>query len=103
MLADQFRTGRDVNAEQSVVRHVALNPLNLRPELAQDAAGPSRSFAEFLGTHLAQVRDVSLDQVFWHSDFGFGCSLVSRASPITTRDEWTTAKEMPKVFEVKWH
>lgn len=36
MLADDIFAGGEVNAEQFVVRNIALNPLDIRTELAQD-------------------------------------------------------------------
>jgi hypothetical protein len=54
----------DVDAVDPVVRDVAVDPLDARPEMLQHAAGFLRDGHELVGRELAGARDIALDDVF---------------------------------------
>src|SRR5205085_3475234 len=66
MLADQILVGGAIDAINLVVGDVAVDPLDLRPEITEDGAGGLRGHLEVFGTELPSTRHFSLDHKFWH-------------------------------------
>src|SRR5215217_9368232 len=65
---------RDVDAVDLVARDVALDPLNLRPHVAQHAARLLRDGLQLLRLQVARAGDFALDEILRHD------SLLSVAS-----------------------
>ncbi|CAA9492088.1 MAG: hypothetical protein AVDCRST_MAG05-1941 [uncultured Rubrobacteraceae bacterium] len=63
MLTDHVLVRGDVGAVDLVVRHLALNPLYLRPHLVEDVAGGLRDALQLLGRQVPGLRYLPLDHV----------------------------------------
>src|SRR5262245_39212503 len=66
VLTNELRVRREVDAVELVVGHVAVHPLNLRTELAQDAAGLAGDVVTLAGAPLSGVRNRSFDDILGH-------------------------------------
>lgn len=63
---DQGLVGRDVNTVDFILGYIAVNPLNLGSEFAQNAAGGLGDGLKLLGAELSSAGQVALDHIFWH-------------------------------------
>src|SRR6185312_14228800 len=63
---DQLRVPCDVLADDLVLGHEALHPLNARPQLLQDIAGPPRDRLEVRSRQRRCVRNLAFDDVPRH-------------------------------------
>src|SRR5205823_4293207 len=66
VLAHHLLVRRHVDAVDLVAGHVALDPLDLRPEALQDAARLLRDRLQLLRAELAGAGDLTLDEVLRH-------------------------------------
>src|SRR5688500_17573593 len=72
VLPDHLLVGRHVHAVDLVGCHVALDPLDLRPQLLQHAARLLRDSAQLIRAELACPWNLALDHVSWHRWPSFG-------------------------------
>src|SRR5579859_1584635 len=56
----------DIHAIDLVVGHIAFEPLDLRPELLEDAARLLRDTLQLVRRELSGSRNFAFDYVFWH-------------------------------------
>src|SRR5882762_4791420 len=68
MLANELFVGRDVDAVNLDIGDVAVDPLNLRAELAKNAAGRLGYRLQLLRRHLAGTGDFAFDDVLGHEN-----------------------------------
>src|SRR5215813_14231265 len=66
VLTDHLLIGRDVDAVNLVVRNEALDPLDLRSEVAQHAARLLRDGVQFVGAEFARIWDFPFNYIFRH-------------------------------------
>src|SRR4051794_38533034 len=66
VLADELLVRGQVEAGDGVVGDIAVDPLDVRPEVSQDLVGRSGDRGERRGVHLARARDGALDEVLVH-------------------------------------
>lgn len=66
VLEDGSFVGGDVDAVDFVVGNVAVKPLDLGAEVAENAAGSLGDGLELIGSELASARDFAFDHEFWH-------------------------------------
>jgi len=62
MLADDFFAGGEIDAEQFVIRNIALNPLDIRAKLAQDLILFDSSLFQLPLVEAAGLRNISLNK-----------------------------------------
>jgi len=82
VLPDQGLVGSDVNAVDFLLGHVAVNPLNLEAEFAQDTAGCLRDGLKLLRAQLSGARQFTFDYVFWHDISCLWSKRVSMAASV---------------------
>ena len=68
VLADEVLAGGVVDAIDFVISDVAVDPLDLRAEVAEDTTGGLRDGFELLGGEIARVGDLPLDNVLGHGE-----------------------------------
>src|SRR5207249_1236950 len=78
VLAHHLFARRHVHAVDLVAGHVALDPLDLRPEALQHAARLLRDRLQLLRAELAGAGDLTLDEVLGHGGLLY---LVERGMP----------------------
>ena len=61
MLADNFFTGGEINAEQFVIGNIALNPLDMWAKLAQDLIRFDSSLFQLPLVKASGLRNIPLD------------------------------------------
>ena len=66
MFANRLLVVGNVNAIHLVAGDIALQPLNLRAHLIQDAAGFLGNALQVRRAQRAGIRNVAFDNVFWH-------------------------------------
>ncbi len=66
VLANKFGAGRDINTVGFVVHDIALHPLDLGTELADNAARPGGKSTQLLGAEFSDAWNRSFDDIFWH-------------------------------------
>ena len=62
MLADDVFAGGEIDAEQFIVRNIALNPLDIRAKLAQNLIGFDGGFFQLALVEAARLRNIPLDE-----------------------------------------
>src|SRR5882672_6912949 len=67
VLANDVFARRAIDAVDLVVSDVAVHPLDVGSELAQDGAGNLGRYLQFVGAEGADTRHVSLDDEFGHA------------------------------------
>ena len=66
VLQDHFDVRRDVDTVNLLIGHVAVDPLNLRSQLAEHAARLLRDGLKLFSRKLPRPRDVTLNQILRH-------------------------------------
>jgi len=71
MLADGRLVRRNIHAIDFVVGHVAFEPLDLRPELLENAARSLSHTVQLFRREFSDSPDFTFDYVFWHMSLLF--------------------------------